>query len=346
MIQILMQFFQRVHSHQIRKKLGVVLFFVAIFAYATTGFMYFELDANPELNWSDAAWWAVVTMTTVGYGDYFPTTDMGRLLVGLPTMLLGVSMLGYMLSLLASAILESKLKEQRGGATMNLDRHVIICHYNSEDSTLQLVLELRGDAMTANSPIVLIDDKLEELPESLRLQQVSFVRGNPAREATLEQASFRTCRHFLLQADEHDLENSDARNLTVALTVERLAPEVVTVVHCVNPDNTQFFERAGVDSVICPSTLSNQMMVQELQDPGMHSILAELTSNTHGKQFYVVKPPSELRTVGDLREYYHRQGAVLMGIRGATENEFLPDDARELSDAESAIVVGSGRPDT
>ena len=76
--------------------------------------MYFELDERPDFEWHNAIWWSFVTMTTVGYGDWAPITPNGQFLVGLPTMLVGVSVLGYILSLLASLILETKIKELKG----------------------------------------------------------------------------------------------------------------------------------------------------------------------------------------------------------------------------------------
>lgn len=60
--------------------------------------------AAPDANittFPDALWWAVTTVTTVGYGDHFPTTGLGRLIaVGL--MIGGIALLGVVTATLAS----------------------------------------------------------------------------------------------------------------------------------------------------------------------------------------------------------------------------------------------------
>lgn len=45
------------------------------------------------VTFGDALWWAVTTMTTVGYGDTYPVTDLGRV-VGAAVMIAGVALLG------------------------------------------------------------------------------------------------------------------------------------------------------------------------------------------------------------------------------------------------------------
>ena len=48
-------------------------------------------DANGHPHtFVDALWWSISTITTVGYGDIFPVTPIGRLIAGL-TMLVGIS---------------------------------------------------------------------------------------------------------------------------------------------------------------------------------------------------------------------------------------------------------------
>lgn len=53
----------------------------------------------------DALWWAVTTITTVGYGDRYPTTGEGRL-VGVGLMLAGIALLGVVTASLASWFLD------------------------------------------------------------------------------------------------------------------------------------------------------------------------------------------------------------------------------------------------
>jgi voltage-gated potassium channel len=59
-------------------------------------------DANITTG-GDALWWAVVTITTVGYGDYYPVTPLGRL-TGVAVMFAGVGIIGALASILASIL--------------------------------------------------------------------------------------------------------------------------------------------------------------------------------------------------------------------------------------------------
>jgi voltage-gated potassium channel len=62
---------------------------------------------NPSANVktaSDAIWWAFVSITTVGYGDRYPTTDWGRI-VGMVVMMTGVGLFGVLTGYLANSFL-------------------------------------------------------------------------------------------------------------------------------------------------------------------------------------------------------------------------------------------------
>jgi voltage-gated potassium channel len=60
---------------------------------------------------SDALWWAIVTITTVGYGDYFPVTGAGRL-VGVFVMVAGVGIIGSLASILSSVLIPPARPQQ------------------------------------------------------------------------------------------------------------------------------------------------------------------------------------------------------------------------------------------
>jgi Ion channel len=63
------------------------------------------------LDFGDAIWWAVTTMTTVGYGDHYPITAGGRL-VAFGLMIGGIALLGTVTATLASWLIETVAAEK------------------------------------------------------------------------------------------------------------------------------------------------------------------------------------------------------------------------------------------
>ena len=68
-------------------------------------------DANIQ-NGGNALWWAVVTITTVGYGDRFPVTAGGRI-VAVVVMFAGVGIIGALASILASILVPQPKEEPK-----------------------------------------------------------------------------------------------------------------------------------------------------------------------------------------------------------------------------------------
>jgi voltage-gated potassium channel len=71
-------------------------------------------DANIKTG-GDALWWALVTITTVGYGDFFPVTTLGRFTAAF-VMLSGVGIIGALASILASLLLSPTAEESEQAA--------------------------------------------------------------------------------------------------------------------------------------------------------------------------------------------------------------------------------------
>jgi voltage-gated potassium channel len=92
-----------------------LLYIIAVSGMAVSGgaIGLFLVEGNvPEskvTNLGDAFWWAIVTVTTVGYGDIYPVTTEGKIIASV-LMIFGIAILGILISTLGASFIESRLK--------------------------------------------------------------------------------------------------------------------------------------------------------------------------------------------------------------------------------------------
>lgn len=84
----------------------IMFLIIMLLEFASIAILYAERDnvAANITDASDAIWWVYVTITTVGYGDQFPVTNLGRL-IGVLVMFVGVGLFGVLTGFLANTFL-------------------------------------------------------------------------------------------------------------------------------------------------------------------------------------------------------------------------------------------------
>jgi voltage-gated potassium channel len=95
--------------------ISAALFILLTLLIVASSFVYLaERDAQPEVFASvpDAMWWAIVTMTTVGYGDMVPVTPLGKFVGGVIA-IIGLGMVALPAGMLASGFSEQLHQRRR-----------------------------------------------------------------------------------------------------------------------------------------------------------------------------------------------------------------------------------------
>ena len=88
------------NNKRLRTVLSLILIFIAFF-----GFIFFITEPDVK-SFSDGLWWALVTITTVGYGDITPLTSIGRL-VASALMFLGLGLIASLTAVISVKFIQS-----------------------------------------------------------------------------------------------------------------------------------------------------------------------------------------------------------------------------------------------
>ncbi len=305
----------------------------ALVLLGAAGLIVFE----PNRSFPDALWWAIVTVTTVGFGDIAPASLGGRL-IGVVLMFFGIGMLGMFTATIAGVFVEKRLRKERGMDSYDLAGHIILCEWN--DRTREILKDLRADPRAAEAPIVLIAD-IETNP--VADEQLFFVRGK-LNEENLKRAGIEQAATVVMVGDRSlDYGPRDAKAVLSVLTVESLNPAVHSIVELASEENVAHCERAGADEIIVGAEFSSRVISTAALDHGISTVLRELLSAQVGHDLITVPVPETFagRTFFDLFSALKReQGMIALAILPhGGGNAVTNPDAETVVAADDRLVV-------
>jgi len=291
----------------------------------------------------DAFWWSFVTITTVGYGDITPSTIGGRI-IGVVVMVFGIGILGMFTATIASAFVDTKLKEGKGVNSVKVKDHFIICGWSYKAK--EIISELRADKKVKDKPIVIIAD----IPEKpLEDENTYFIHGEVDLDI-LQKANLREASVVMVLTDEDlDSYSRDAKVVLNTLSIRKLNPNVYICVEISDSRNMQHGKLAGADEIIVIGELSGNLLVQAALDHGITKIITELVSNKFGNELYKVKTPENLvgkQFIEVLKLIKERHNAIIVAIESGKENklEANPPINYTIKSGDDLIVIAHERP--
>lgn len=323
------------------------LYFVALLLLADFWVVYFERGRNPAFeNYGDGLWWALVTVTTIGYGDTFPITTSGRL-VGSVVILVGIGLVGLFMGKISSILVEQRIREGRGlNDAKRLSGHFVILGHKADMSGFISGI-LRVNPSLPREKLVVVSQSDESVVEELRLAfpGVLFLRGDVVDPMAIQRANVATAARVLVLADEslaRSDQEKDARTVMAVMTLKSLAPEVYTCAEVIDSKYDEHLKLAKCDEVILSREYSRFLLVSATVSEGISKVLHEMLDLSDLKGLQTTGIPATFvdRPFADLRLHMQSSGRLLLGVLENT-GRAIEIKRQALRDAQKTSYVNT-----
>ncbi|WP_214829526.1 ion channel [Exiguobacterium algae] len=260
----------------------------------------------------DSFWWTMTTLTTVGYGDFYPTTVAGRWL-GIFLFMFGIGVIGTLIGRLVEVGSTYKRLKREGKLVYRGEGHYVYIGWSPK--TKKAI-----DEVLMHEPktkIVLIDQLKEE---PYVHENIHFVSGDASDEAVLLQANILKARRVAIFADARITETllADGKSLLIASAVEALATEyqidLHTIVEVCEERNISKFKHVDVDDFILANDSVSLLMAKATLQPGTTAIFRQLLSKESGGNIHALHAKPEWANVRQANEALLNQGVTLIAI--------------------------------
>ncbi|MFF5079604.1 potassium channel family protein [Actinoplanes sp. NPDC000266] len=255
-------------------------------------------DVNEDgLTLLDCFYYAVVSLSTTGYGDITPVTPHARLvniLIITPARVL-------FLIILVGTTLEVLTDQYRNSLRVSrwrrkLKDHIVICGYGTKGRAAVAALVETG---YDKSRIVVVENRPDGVRQAAA-NGLATIEGNATRSAVLLEADVKNCKAVIIATD------SDEASVLITLTVRQLTAGQVRIIAAVREqENSALLKQSGAHHVIVSSATAGRLLgltttapplidvVEDLLTPGQGMALAMRSA----ERAEVGRNPRELRTL-------------------------------------------------
>jgi voltage-gated potassium channel len=306
--------------------LGTIL--VVLLVVGSLGFHFLE-------GWSlfDSAYATIITLTSIGYGDFAPKTPGGRVFA-LGLISIGFGAAAYTFTNLYGLILSGSARrafKQRKLQRMitSIRDHVIVCGYG------QMGQEAAANLRRLDVPIVIVEidaDRARQAEDDGRL----VINGDASEEEVLLQAGVERARTLIATA------NSDAQNVFIALTARQLDQDLLIVARADRESSRPKLEKAGANRIILPYSLGAERMANLVKRPNVADFIDEVLGHDEfGLALEEIDVPENSPMIGKtLFECRARQdhGVTILAIVDPRRGTSAAPDGEVKIDAHSILV--------
>lgn len=307
-----------IRTLQRERVFALALFVVLLVFLGGLGFFLTESPegASPLQRLGEGLWWAMATVTTVGYGDIVPKTLNGRLL-GVVVMIGGLLSLSLVTATVASIFIERKFRRERGLEVIKETNHILILGWHHDGDTL---LDQLLHRIPPTSKVVLVNQMPSEQMEGIRAKftgrEPLFVSGDFTREDVLLRANVRHAFKGIILGGRQESDSAadvDQRTLITALTLKSLNPKIKILAELLRTENKPYLERAGAQQILIRGQYDSSIMAGAIASPGLYKVMDALL-NAEGFTIWAVDVPTTFhgRPVQELSDYFKKQHQALL----------------------------------
>lgn len=282
----------------------------------------------------EAFYWSFVTLSTVGYGDFVPVTDLGRS-VAMIIIISGVAVIAFMTSIVVSAFTEQLdgIKEQKMISDISkMKRFYLVCGYNEISKIV--CQRLKED----NLPFIIFENNEEQFNQASKAK---------FRVLNIDAALEESYKDYHIDIKKQVisvlcLEDTDVQNIYISLTLRSLDDNISILSYLHEKQNRKKLSLAGVDKIIYPQELIGIYAKEFADKPFCLDTISQLENvktTSVLEQILVDDRIYEVRkTVSDLK--LHDTRLVFLGIYRDEGLVFKPKLEEKLSVGDILIVIG------